>query len=283
MLSLNTLWFVLIAVLWTGFFFLEGFDFGVGMLMPFLGKNDEDRQLILNTIGPHWDGNEVWLLTAGGATFAAFPQWYATLFSGFYLAFFLLLIGLIIRGVAFEFRSKDYSPKWRRFWDWAIFTGSFLPALLLGVAFANLARGLPIDGNMMFTGNFFTLLNPYGLLGGLTSLTVFLLHGVIFLSLKTKDEIKTRCGASCHKTVAPRRGVCISSCSRHLLLYRFHQAPWHFPRGLSICRYGHNLVGGLVCREKTGWLGIHHDCPQYPPDPGNFFSDLVPARYDLEY
>ena len=160
MFTLNILWFVLIAVLWTGFFFLEGFDFGVGMLMPFLGKNDEDRQLILNTIGPHWDGNEVWLLTAGGATFAAFPQWYATLFSGFYLAFFLLLLGLIIRGVAFEFRSKDYNPKWRRFWDWAIFAGSFLPALLLGVAFANLAKGLPIDGNMMFTGNLFTLFKP---------------------------------------------------------------------------------------------------------------------------
>ncbi len=192
MFDLNTLWFILIAVLWIGFFFLEGFDFGVGMLLPFIGKKDEERRVVINTIGPHWDGNEVWLLTAGGATFAAFPHWYATLFSGFYLAFFLLLLGLIVRGVAFEFRSKNYSPKWRAFWDWAIFGGSFIPALLLGVAFANLAKGLPIDANMMFTGNLFTLLNPYGLLGGLTSVAVFLLHGAIFLSLKANGEIKTR-------------------------------------------------------------------------------------------
>jgi cytochrome bd ubiquinol oxidase subunit II len=203
MFDLNTLWFVLIAVLWIGFFFLEGFDFGVGMLMPFLGKKDEDRRLILNTIGPHWDGNEVWLLTAGGATFAAFPQWYATLFSGFYLAFFLLLIGLIVRGVAFEFRSKDYNPKWRSFWDWAIFAGSCLPSLVLGVAFANLAKGLPIDGKMMFTGNFLTLLNPYGLVGGLTSVSVFLLHGAIFLSLKSNDEIKARAENAAKKLWLP--------------------------------------------------------------------------------
>ncbi len=203
MFDLNTLWFILIAVLWTGFFFLEGFDFGVGMLLPFIGKKDEERRAVINTIGPHWDGNEVWLLTAGGATFAAFPHWYATLFSGFYLAFFLLLLGLIVRGVAFEFRSKHASLKWRNFWDWAIFGGSFVPALLLGVAFANLAKGLPIDGNMMFTGNLFTLLNPYGLLGGLTSVVVFLLHGAIFLTLKANGEIKTRAEAWARKLWLP--------------------------------------------------------------------------------
>ncbi len=195
MFDLNTLWFILIAVLWIGFFFLEGFDFGVGMLLPFLGKKDEERRAVINAIGPHWDGNEVWLLTAGGATFAAFPNWYATLFSGFYLALFLLLIGLIVRGVAFEFRSKNFEPKWRRFWDGAIFVGSFLPALLLGVAFANLARGVPIDGNMMFTGNLLTLLNPYGLLGGLTSVAVFLLHGAIFLELKLGGGLRERAEA----------------------------------------------------------------------------------------
>src|SRR5512137_1169028 len=145
--TLQTLWFILIAVLWIGFYFLEGFDFGVGMLLPFLGKKDEERRAIINSIGTTWDGNEVWLLTAGGATFAAFPHWYATLFSGFYLALFLLLVGLIIRGVAFEFRSKDANPKWRTLWDWCIFVGSLLPALLLGVAFANILRGIPIDGN----------------------------------------------------------------------------------------------------------------------------------------
>ena len=190
MFDLNTLWFVLIAVLWIGFFFLEGFDFGVGMLLPFLSKDDAKRRVIINAIGPHWDGNEVWLLTAGGATFAAFPQWYATMFSGFYLALFLMLFGLIIRVVAFEFRSKNTDPKWRMLWDWAIFTGSLLPALLIGVAFANLAAGVPIDGKMMFTGSLLTLLNPYGLLGGLTSVSVFLLHGAIFLSLKTTDELQ---------------------------------------------------------------------------------------------
>ncbi len=189
---LQIIWFILIAVLWMGFFFLEGFDFGVGMLMPFLGKNDVERRSIINTIGPHWDGNEVWLLTAGGATFAAFPHWYATLFSGFYVALFLLLVGLIIRGVGFEFRSKDKNPKWRSIWDWCIFLGSFLPALLLGVAFANIAKGVPIDGNMMFTGNLFTLLNPYGLIGGLTLVAVFLLHGINFLNLKLTGDLLER-------------------------------------------------------------------------------------------
>ncbi len=189
---LQVIWFLLIAILWIGFFFLEGFDFGVGMLMPFLGKNDTERRAIINTIGPHWDGNEVWLLTAGGATFAAFPHWYATLFSGFYPALFLLLLALIVRGVAFEFRSKDANPKWRSLWDWCIFFGSLLPALLLGVAFANLARGVPIDANMHYTGTFWTLLNPFGLLGGLGTIGIFLLHGAIFLDLKSTDVIRER-------------------------------------------------------------------------------------------
>lgn len=257
MLSLNTLWFVLIAVLWIGFFFLEGFDFGVGMLMPFLGKNDEDRQLILNTIGPHWDGNEVWLLTAGGATFAAFPQWYATLFSGFYLAFFLLLLGLIIRGVAIEFRSKDYNPKWRRFWDWAIFTGSFLPALLLGVAFANLSKGMPIDGNMMFTGNLFTLLNPYGLLGGLTNLSVFLLHGAIFLSLKTEVEVRARAEHAAKKLWLPAVVTVFllavatffyTDFIKHLGIF-----PVVFPFGALVTIL---LSGWFVWRKQDGWAFI---------------------------
>ncbi|MBN1305285.1 MAG: cytochrome d ubiquinol oxidase subunit II [Anaerolineales bacterium] len=189
---LQILWFILIAVLWIGFFFLEGFDFGVGMLLPFLGKNDHERRAIINTIGPHWDGNEVWLITAGGATFAAFPHWYATLFSGFYPALFFLLVGLIIRGVAFEFRSKDANPKWRSLWDWCIFTGSALPALLLGVAFANFSKGMPIDADMQYTGDLLTLLNPFGLLGGLVTVAIFLLHGIIFLSLKTEGDLLER-------------------------------------------------------------------------------------------
>ena len=189
---LQILWFILIAVLWIGFHFLEGFDFGVGMLLPFLGKKDEERRAIINSIGSVWDGNEVWLLTAGGATFAAFPHWYATMFSGFYLALFLLLVGLITRGIAFEYRSKDASPKWRNTFDWMIAVGSFLASVLLGAAFANLARGVPIDENMMFTGNLFTLLNPYGLLGGVTTVVIFLLHGANFLGLKLEGELRER-------------------------------------------------------------------------------------------
>jgi cytochrome bd ubiquinol oxidase subunit II len=189
---LQILWFILIAVLWIGFYFLEGFDFGVGMLLPFLGKKDEERRAIINTIGPSWDGNEVWLLTAGGATFAAFPNWYATMFSGFYLALFLLLVGLIMRGISLEYRSKDANPRWRGLFDWMIAIGSFLPSLLFGTAFANLAQGVPIDENMIYTGNLFTLLNPYGLIGGLTMVSVFLLHGANFLGLKLEGDLRQR-------------------------------------------------------------------------------------------
>jgi cytochrome d ubiquinol oxidase subunit II len=196
--TLAIIWFVLIAVLWCGYFVLEGFDFGVGILLPFIGKNEAERRTVVSTLGPVWDGNEVWLLTAGGATFAAFSLWYATLFSGFYLALLLILVALIIRGVAFEFRSKRgtaTSPNWRRNWDVAIFIGSFVPALLWGVAFANIVAGVPLElqnGNSEFTGNLFTLLNPYALLGGLVTLGLFTTHGAVFLALKTDGEIRTR-------------------------------------------------------------------------------------------
>jgi cytochrome d ubiquinol oxidase subunit II len=198
---LQILWFILVAVLWIGFFFLEGFDFGVGMLLPFLGKKDVERRAIINAIGPTWDGNEVWLLTAGGATFAAFPMWYASMFSGFYLALFLLLVGLIIRGISFEYRSKDAHPAWRTRFDWMIAIGSFLVSLLLGAAFANLAKGVPIDaaGNLVAPawlpngiGVTLTLLNPYGLLGGLATVATFLVHGANFLSLKLEGELRER-------------------------------------------------------------------------------------------
>jgi cytochrome d ubiquinol oxidase subunit II len=190
--DLNSLWFVLISVLFTGYFFLEGFDFGVGILLPFLGQDDTDRRVILHTIGPVWDGNEVWLLTAGGAIFAAFPNWYATMFSGFYLALLLILVGLIVRAVAFEFRSKDRHPKWRTAWDRLLFAGSLIPALLWGVAFANLVRGVPIDASMQYVGGFWNLLNPYALSGGLATLSMFVLHGALYLSLKTKGDLAIR-------------------------------------------------------------------------------------------
>ncbi len=193
---LHDIWFLLIAVLWIGYFILEGFDFGLGILLPFLGRSDKERRALINAIGPVWDGNEVWVLVAGGATFAAFPFWYATLFSGFYLALFLILVALIVRGVAFEYRSKRDDPRWRRAWDWAIFLGSAVPALLWGVAFANIVGGVPIDKNMEYTGNLFTLLNPFGLLGGVVTLTLFMTHGAAYISLKTEGELRRRANAT---------------------------------------------------------------------------------------
>src|SRR5688572_2972072 len=181
---LQIVWFIVIAVLWIGFFFLGGFDFGVGMLLPFLGKKDEERRAIINTIGPVWDANEVWLITVITAMFAAFPQWYATMLSGFYLAMFLIVIGLIIRGISFEYRSKDSKPAWRHRFDRMIAVGSFMASFLFGMVFSNLIKGVPIDQNMTYTGSLLTLFNPYGLIGGLTMVSVFLLHGANFLTLK---------------------------------------------------------------------------------------------------
>src|SRR6266700_340769 len=160
-MSLQNLWFTLIAVLWSGYFLLEGVDFGVGVLMCRSGRTEAERGVLLRTIGPVWDGNEVWLLVAGGATFAAFPGWYATLFSGFYLALLLILVALICRGVAFEFRGKGSSLRWRRWWDRAIFFGSLVPALLWGVAFADMLHGVPIGASGEYAGTFFDLLQPY--------------------------------------------------------------------------------------------------------------------------
>jgi cytochrome d ubiquinol oxidase subunit II len=187
-MNYEVIWFYLIAILFIGYFVLEGFDFGVGILLPFIAKDDTRRRMVINTIGPHWDGNEVWLITAGGAMFAAFPHWYATLFSGFYVAFFLLLIALILRGVAFEFRSKVDSKKWKSFWDWSIFFGSLIPALLWGIAFSNFVRGVPIGENFLFIGNFWDLINFYSISGGLVTLTGFMVHGAIFLSMKLEKS-----------------------------------------------------------------------------------------------
>jgi len=194
-MELTTVWFCLIGILWMGYFVLEGFDFGVGMLLPFLAKDDRERRVMINTIGPVWDGNEVWVLTAGGATFAAFPEWYATLFSGFYLPLFLILIALILRGVAFEYRHQRPGATWAGWWDRAVIVGSYVPAVLWGVAFANIVRGVPIDRDFEYTGGFFTLLNPFGLLGGLVTLTLFLTHGAMFVALKTDGDIRHRARA----------------------------------------------------------------------------------------
>ncbi|GGO60928.1 cytochrome d ubiquinol oxidase subunit II [Nonomuraea cavernae] len=194
-MELTTVWFVAIAVLWLGYFVLEGFDYGVGVLLPVVGRNDAERQTMLNTIGPVWDANEVWLITAGGATFAAFPEWYASLFSGFYIPLLLILLALIVRGVGIEYRTKHDDKRWERRWDAAIVVGSFVPALLWGVAFANLVRGVKLDSRHEYVGTFWDLLNPYALLGGLATLTLSVTHGAVFLALKTKGDISRRAAA----------------------------------------------------------------------------------------
>jgi cytochrome d ubiquinol oxidase subunit II len=199
--ALQVLWLILVAVLWIGYLFLEGFDYGVAMLLPFVGKNDKERRVLVNTIGPVWDGNEVWLLTAGGAMFAAFSGWYATLFSALYLPLFLILIGLILRGVAFEYRGKRSDWTWRNRWDWAAAIGSLLPPLVFGVGFANFLIGLPLKDQAvlggsstapLFNGTFLGLFSPFGLIGGITFVLVFLTHGALYAALKTKGEISGR-------------------------------------------------------------------------------------------
>jgi cytochrome d ubiquinol oxidase subunit II len=190
-MTYQIIWFVLWGVLWAVYFMLDGFDFGVGILMNFFGKNDSEKRQIINTIGPVWDGNEVWLVTAGGATFAAFPTTYAYMFSFLYSALLIILFALIFRGVAFEFRGKEENPTWKKFWDISIFFGSFIPALLFGVAFGNIFQGLKIDANG-YHGTLFSLLNPYALLTGLLFVALFTLHGAIYLSLKTDKEIEER-------------------------------------------------------------------------------------------
>jgi cytochrome d ubiquinol oxidase subunit II len=191
-MELHDVWFVIIAVLWTGYFFLEGFDFGVGVLTKLLARDRTEKRVLINTIGPVWDGNEVWLLSAGGATFAAFPEWYATLFSGFYLPLLLILVCLIVRGVAFEYRVKRPEENWQRNWETAIFWTSLVPAFMWGVAFGNIVHGVKIDKNFEYVGNFGDLLNPYALLGGLVTLTLFTFHGTVFVGLKTVGDIRER-------------------------------------------------------------------------------------------
>ncbi len=191
-MQLQDIWFLIVGFLFIGDFVLDGFDFGVGISLPFLGKDDLDRRVLINTIGPVWDLNETWVLVAGASLFAAFPEWYASLFSGFYLPLLLILLALILRGVSFEYRGKGDSLAWKSRFDWMIFVGSALPALLWGVAFANIVQGVPLNDKHIFTGNLFTLLNPYGLLGGLVTLTLFWLHGLIFITLKTEGDIKVR-------------------------------------------------------------------------------------------
>jgi cytochrome d ubiquinol oxidase subunit II len=256
--ELTDLWFVLIAVLWIGYLVLEGFDFGVGILLPVLGRSDTERRVLINTIGPVWDGNEVWVLVAGGATFAAFPEWYATLFSGFYLPLFLILLALIARGVAFEYRGKRDDPRWRARWDIAIFVGSLIPAILWGVAFANLVRGVPIEpdpatGNLEFVGTFWGLLNPYALLGGATTLLLFVTHGAVFLALKTKGDLRMRANA-----MAGRIGLLAAVVAVGFLVWtQFVNSGGTAGVVLSVLAAG-SFVGALLANRlgREGWAFV---------------------------
>ncbi|MBT8341730.1 MAG: cytochrome d ubiquinol oxidase subunit II [Desulfatitalea sp.] len=200
---LQSIWFYLWGLLWAIFFITDGFDFGIGTLYPFLGKNENDKRVMINATGPLWDGNEVWLITAGGVTFAAFPLVYAVMFSSLYTALMLILFALILRGVSFEFRGHVDHPAWRRTWDACIFIGSFLPALLFGVAFANIFQGLPLDKNHLFQGNLFSLLNPYGLLGGVLFVLFFLVHGALWLAVRSEGELHDRAVSAANRLWVP--------------------------------------------------------------------------------
>ncbi len=256
-MGLNTVWFILVTILFTGFFFLEGFDYGVGILLPFLGNDDVERRVIINSIGPVWDGNEVWMITAGGALFASFPNVYATLFSGFYLVLVLMLVALIIRGVAFEFRGKRESKRWRTLWDWAIFTGSLLPALLWGLALANMMRGFAIEQDMNYYGGLLPLLNPYALLGGLVFVSIFIMHGANFLTRKVTDAIAERA-----KKTALTSWIVASALTVAYLVWTFFTTDILTKQGINglvpalLAVVTLLLTGWLIRARKSGWAFI---------------------------
>lgn len=281
-MELTTIWFALIAVLWIGYFVLEGFDFGVGILLPFLGRDEAERRAMLRTIGPVWDGNEVWVLVAGGATFAAFPEWYATLFSGFYLPLFLILVGLIVRGVGIEYRNKRGDAAWRSRWDILIAVSSFLPALLWGVAFANIVAGVPIDAHRNYTGNLLTLLNPFGLLGGATTLLLFLTHGLVFLALKTEGELRERANAF----VTPV-GLVTAVAAVAFLAWANVQTGTVFSAVVAVIA-ALAFVGGLVANriKREGWAFIGSAVAIAMAVVSLFlalFPDVMPSSTDAAY
>ncbi len=253
-MSLNAIWFIIITVLFTGFFVLEGFDFGVGILTPFLGKTDEERRLLVNSIGPFWDANEVWFISAGAAMFAAFPNWYATLFSGFYVALFVLLLALMARGVAFEFRSKLSHSGWRTFWDWAACIGSLLPPVLWGVALANLMKGVPIDAHMNYVGTFWNLVSPFTVLGGIAMALMCMLHGALFLTLRLGGEIRGRA-----RNAAKRIGVWTSVAMFLFVIYSYFDTDLFVKIGLDpgslpvLAGMALLSVPFLIYTEHDGW------------------------------
>ncbi|QMU74482.1 cytochrome d ubiquinol oxidase subunit II [Streptacidiphilus sp. PB12-B1b] len=278
-MSLPDVWFVIIAVLWTGYFFLEGFDFGVGVLTKLLARDEQERRVLINTIGPVWDGNEVWLLTAGGATFAAFPDWYATLFSGFYLPLLAILVCLILRVVAFEYRAKRDGERWKRNWEHVIFWTSLVPAFLWGVAFADIVHGVPIDGRKNVTGGVLTLLHPYALLGGLTTLSLFTFHGSVFTALKTLGGIRQRA-----RITAARTGAVTAVLALTFLVWT--QADrgndWSLAT-LVLAVLGLLAAFAANLRGREGWAFIHSGVTVVATTATLFlalFPDVMPSTTD---
>lgn len=281
-MDLVVIWFIAIAVLWIGYLVLEGFDFGVGILLPFVGKDNTGRRVMINSIGPVWDGNEVWLITAAGAMFAAFPAWYASVFSGFYIPLLLILLALIGRGVAFEYRGKRDSDRWRAGWDATIVLGSAIPAFLWGVAFGNFLRGVELDADHIMIAGLFNLLHPYALLGGFTTLSLFILHGAVFLTLKTDGEVRIRA----RRAALGSAVVAVPAAAAFLLWTQVaHGKPWTWipvtAAALALCA---GVV--LVMRGREGWsftatataigaVGITIF--------GALFPDLLPSTLDPEY
>jgi cytochrome d ubiquinol oxidase subunit II len=248
-MSLAEFWFLLLGFFFAGYFLLEGFDFGVGLLLPVLGRDDTGRRVLINTIGPVWDANETWLIVAGACMFAAFPYWYASLFSGFYPALLLILAALILRGVAFEYRGKVDDTRWRRRWDRCIVIGSLVPSVLWGVAFANIVRGVPLDQHGNFTGTLLTLLNPYALLGGLVTVTMFVVHGAIFTALKTAGAIRHEA-----RVLAARAGILAAVLTAIFLFWTAATQDDGWSAVVSALAVA-ALLAGMVAnqREREGW------------------------------
>lgn len=253
-MSLNSLWFVLVAVLFIGYFFLEGFDYGVGVLMPFVGRTDRERRAVVAAIGPVWDANEVWLITAAGAIFAAFPDWYATLFSGFYLALALLLVALIFRGAALEFRSKEAYAPWRRFWDLMIVVGSAIPPIVFGMAMGDLLHGLAVTAQGNYVGGLGGLVNLYSVVGGLTALLLFTLHGALYLTIKLEQPLQARA-----RRMAFRVGGAATALYFLFVVLSYFYTP--FPSRLGVDPGVVPVLAGLamvsvrflLARERYGW------------------------------
>jgi cytochrome d ubiquinol oxidase subunit II len=279
-MDLPVIWFITISVLWTGYFILEGFDFGVGTLLPFMGRRDSvDRRVTINSIGPVWDANEVWLITALGATFAAFPAWYASLLSGFYVPMFVILIALILRGVAFEYRGKRDDSAWRARWDLAIFLGSSVPAFLWGLIFANVLRGVAMDADQIVTAGVLDLLNPYALLGGLTTLALFTLHGAVFLTLKTDGPVRSRARAAAVRAawVAVPAGVVFLAWTQSA-----HGETWTLPLALvAVLALAGGVAAVLRRRERLSFaLTAVTVLATFTALFGSLFPDVLPSTTD---